>query len=819
MIQSPWRFKYLRSVLACASSVALFLAAFSLTAQPVPKLSSISPEWIQRGTTQEVVLTGENLGAITEFIFSGDTGLSASNVPPASPPPPSIVIESSGGGITRADSAPKRDNKRVVARVIADSKATLGARELRVVTPDGASNPLTLNVGHLPEAAENGSNNSVAQAQSISLPAALNGAISAGAQVDHFKFKAKKGDDLVFEVDAARRGSPLDSSLAILDGSGKEVVRNEDANGLDSLLFFRVAEDGEYVLTIRDFRYSGGANFNYRCYAGALPYVQSLFPFGGQRGKQVEVALTGRNLEGNNKLVLNIDAKSPTGRQEIRANTPKGLSNLVPFDVSDFPDFVESETNNTPETANSVSIPVAINGKIGMAKDVDRFRFKSDKDQKLTCEVAAYRYGSPLDALLVLTDSKGTVLQQNDDASAADARIEFDAKKDTEYGIAIRDLTGRGGEQFGYRLMIRPPSSSESGFQVRFSPDAPRLNRGSHTRIRCEITRLGGFDGPIRLEWENLPTGVSGEPLVVTTSPASGMMTLSASKDAALGTTPIRLVATASIASKSVRRTAEPLSNDKAVKQSFLTVLDVAPFTVEPVTLTATVEQNQAARFDVMVQRSEGFAGEVKLSAEGFSAGKEPITKSFDVREATVKGNESLGNVKLTARLDAEVGTRTVVFKGESTIGGAPVVQFSRPVPITVTEVPFAISTTLTRLSVTALPASAQSAASEAATIVKLQRRAGFTNEVDLALEGLPAGIVPTIENIAANGVETTLKLVATEKAPVGTNSVTIVAAGAHNDRNYKHRSGITLTVNLPEGAEMPLVATNSVQTTLGPVK
>jgi hypothetical protein len=106
------------------------------------------------------------------------------------------------------------------------------------------------------------------------------------------------------------------------------------------------------------------------------------------------------------------------------------------------------------------------------------------------------------------------------------------------------------------------------------------------------------------------------------------------------------------------------------------------------------------------------------------------------------------------------------------------------------------------------LPTNAQSAASEAATIVKLERRAGFTNEVQLVAEGLPVGVISTLERIPANGAETTFKLVATEKAPAGTNSLTIVGSSMHNDRNYKHRSGaITLIINAAESADTNAVA------------
>src|SRR5207248_2829058 len=102
-------------------------------------------------------------------------------------------------------------------------------------------------------------------------------------------------------------------------------------------------------------------------------------------------------------------------------------------------------------------------------------------------------------------------------------------------------------------------------------------------------------------------------------------------------------------------------------------------------------------------------------------------------------------------------------------------IEYSGPMPLTVLQVPFTISSSLTRLSVTALPTNSNSAAAEAATLIKVERRAGFTSEVLLVIEGMPAGVRATLEPIPANGGESTLKLVATEKAPLGTNSFKIL--------------------------------------------
>ena len=801
-----------------AVGLLLFVAASASTsvfAQPVPKITSISPEWIQRGTTNDVTIVGENLAAVSGFIFSGDHGLSATNLPPPMAPQPAISIESSSGSIVRTEAAPPKDNKRLVVRLGATADAKLGAREFRVMAPGGVSEPLSINVGHLPEIAEREPNNTLEQAQVITFPATISGIVSGMAQIDYYKFKAAKGQDLIFDVDAFRRGSPLDSTLAVLDANGKELVRSEDVNGFDSLILFSVPTDGDYFLQIRDFRFQGSGAHKYRINAGPLPYLESIFPFGGQRGKQVEVALSGRNLEGTTKMTFAIAPNSPLGRQEIRANTPQGFSNPVPFDVQDTPDFQETEPNDTADKANVVSIPIVVNGKINAAKDVDRFKFKAPADQKIVCAAIASRYGSPLDPLLVLEDSKGSILQQNDDATGADARIEFDAKKDTEYVIALRDLTENGGDKFSYRLVIRPPSAAEATFVVRFSPDTVRINRGGTSKIRCEITRTG-FDGPVRVAFEDLPPGVYGEPLVLTAAPGSGLILLSATASASLGTFPLKLTGIATIAGKTVARSAEALLNDKPVKESFLTVLDTAPFTLDLVTLSADIEQNRSASVEVMAQRREGFAGEIKLSAEGYSTGKDPITKSLNVAEMTLKPAESLGRVKFTARQDSEIGTRSVLIRGEANVDGQTIVQYSREVPVTITQIPFIISSTLPKLTVTAVPVGSQSAAGEASTTIKVERRDGFTNELDLTINGMPDGINATLEKIPANGAESTLKIVATDKAVPGTNySFTVLGKSQHKDRNYKFKTGsVALVVNVPEPMErVPLVATNTTNT------
>jgi hypothetical protein len=793
----------------------LFLLATALAAvaQPAPKLTAISPDWIQRGTTIDVTLTGENLGGVTQIIFNGDAGLSATNVAaPAPMPKASVVIESTGGGISIAEpAAPKRDEKELVLKITAPADASLSARELRVVAPGGVSNPLNLNVGQWPEVAKRDPNTSLADAQPVELPAVISGVLNTGAQTNHYKFKAKKGEEFVFEVDAARRGLALDSSLMVLDTKGKELARNEDAIGLDSLLFFTAPADGEFIVALRDFRYRGGNEYSYRLTAGAIPYVESLFPFGGARGKAVEVAINGRNLDGTTKMTFDIAPRAPRS-QEIRVKTPRGYSNLIPFNVSDLNEIMEAEPNNTLTNAQAITAPLVINGHIGEPKDIDRFKFKSASDQKLVCDIAASRFGSKLDALLILTDPNGGVLQQNDDAAAADARLDFDAKKDAEYVLTLRDLTDRGGERFGYRLSIRTPSAAAGpSFTARFLPDAIRVHREGTVGVRCEVTRAGGFDGPVRFEFADLPSGVFSEPLIIPNAPSSGILMLSATRYATPGSFPIRVTASASIAGKTVTVPAEPVSGDRVVRQGYLTVLEATPFTLELATLNAAAEQNQSATIEVVAQRREGFDGEIKLTTLGFNAGREPLSKSFNGGSGAIKGGEMAAKITLTPKLDSEIGTRTVVVQGEATMDGRQYITFTKPLPVSVTQYPLTLSSTLPRLSLAVLPPGTDSSAGEAETKIRVERRAGFNGDVELTLEGLPEGVKSEVPKIPAGVGEVSLKLFATDKAKLGTNfNLKVVGTAVFNDRNYKTQTGnIGLTIALPEGVEV-VTATNA---------
>ena len=766
------------------------LASFSALAQPVPKLDSLSATWFQRGTTNEVTLNGDALAGVKELLFTGVGTSGSFGAKTAS----GVTLEGSAGGISvgAADTA-----KLLSVRLIVAADAPLGARELRVAGPNGVSNPLILNVSDLPEQLERKPNNQPAEAPLLALPVAISGIVGGNTEADYFRFKARAQEKLIFDVQANRFGSPLDPVLVLFDSAGKEVARSEDAHGLDPFLEFSPPADGEYVAKLHDLRFQGGGDYRYRIVAGPVPYLDFLFPFGGRRGSSVELQLQGRNLDGTTKMTVSIAADAPFGRQEIRARTLRGYSNPQPFEATDLPEFVETEPNNTNTQANVVTAPVVINGRIGEAKDSDVFRLKATADQRLVIEVKARQFGSPLDALLTLSDTNGAVLQRNDDANGPDARIEFEAKKDAEYLVSLRDLTDRGGERFGYRMSIQPPNTAPD-FSLRVTGGRFRVNRDGRTALRCEVERRNGFDGLVRVTGAMLPAGVSASTLVLGNGgPNAGWLILSATSEATVGNFPLSLNVTAELAGKAVTRAPQ------FSEAGWLTVLPAAAFSVDVAQGSALVEQNAGTTLDVTVTRRDGFNGEIKITAEDLPG--------VSIPAVTIPAGQARAKLALSAAYNAEVSIRPVMIRGEASVDGSPMVQFvSQAVPLTTHGIPMFLTAMLPgspffrtdpfKLSAVALPAGSKSEANLTEFVVKVDRR-GLAGEIALALEGLPAGVTATVSNLAADKNEAVIRLVVGDKAEVGKDHpFNVVGTATYQDRIWRQKTQpVTLVIAAPE--------------------
>lgn len=183
---------------------------------------------------------------------------------------------------------------------------------------------------------------------------------------------------------------------------------------------------------------------------------------------------------------------------------------------------------------------------------------------------------------------------------------------------------------------------------------------------------------------------------------------------------------------------------------------------VAPASLTASPGAPGVAT--VNITRSGTFTGDVTLSAEGVPAG---VTATF--APSSLGSGVATSTLTLTAGTSATSGNSTVTIRASGT-GVA-----SRTTTLTLTV-------NASGVTLTAGAASTTTPQGLAATVaLTLQRLGGFTGNVNLTAEGLPANVTAAFvpQSLGAGVTNSTLTLTAGSSAAVGTSNITIRASGA----------------------------------------
>jgi hypothetical protein len=423
----------------------------------------------------------------------------------------------------------------VIIKVSIAANAAPGEREIRLATPNALSNPLRFCVGTLPEITKLAAKpanpdldkyiekmggrpapvGTPKYESRISLPAIVNGQVMPGG-VDRYRFLATRGQQLVIAA-SARQLIPyladavpgwFESVLTIYDAKGKELASGERFHFRpDPVIHFEVPRAGEYTVEIHDSIFRGREDFVYRLAIGELPFVTGIFPLGGKSGENTSVTLTGWNLP---EKTLSHDS-TELGIASLDGN----FINPVPFAVDNLPECSEREPNDSVETAQAVTLPIIINGRIGQPGERDVFKFDGHAGQQIVAEVFARRLDSPLDSFLRLTDADGKQLAFNDDfedkgsglnTHHADSYLTATLPADGTYFVHLNDTQGQGGPEFAYRLRISEP---QPDFALRAVPSSISLRAGMSAPVTVFALRRDGFTNAITLELKDAPTGFS----------------------------------------------------------------------------------------------------------------------------------------------------------------------------------------------------------------------------------------------------------------------------------------------------------------------
>jgi len=244
-----------------------------------------------------------------------------------------------------------------------------------------------------------------------------------------------------------------------------------------------------------------------------------VYPAGSRQGAELELVIGGRSLAGivsvyisgkgiqtfafgyakpenaptpaiaeTVTLRMTIAPDAPTGRRELRLETPSGLTNPLPFWVGQLPEFKEkpSRTPAPKPSLMDVALPAIINGQV-LPGEIDRYRFTAKKGQKLVFAASARDLVPYLpdavpgwfQAVMAIYDADGKELLYADDFRFhPDPVLYFEPPADGTYVVEIRDALFRGREDFVYRI-----AAGELPYVKQIFPLGGRAGAGNRVQL------------------------------------------------------------------------------------------------------------------------------------------------------------------------------------------------------------------------------------------------------------------------------------------------------------------------------------------------
>jgi hypothetical protein len=692
------------------------------SAFPNPRLFSVTPPGGQAGKVVEVTFTGTDLEEPKGLWFSHPAIKLEPIIPPVPPAPPADA--------KKPAPPPPPAPPITKFRVTIPAEVAVGIYDVRLIGKWGVSNPRAFVVGDLAEVLEKEPNNEVDQAQRVEMNSTINGVIAAATDVDYYVFAGKKGQRVLAVCLASSIDSRLHPALELFNAQGRQLAADRRYQETDALLDVTLPADGDYYVRLHEFTYTQGSPEHfYRLSITTAPWIDAMFPPVVEPGKPAQVTVYGRNLPGGQpdatarvhgkileKLVVTVNPPGDTaalqrlaysGRVspvvsatdgfEYRLRNPAGASNPFLLTYARVPVVLDNGANNRMETAQEVSLPCEIAGRIEKKRERDWYVFTAKKDAVYSIEVFSERLGAQADMYFTLRNTANNqVLADLDDNTETLAplkfftrnddppRFRFVAPTDGKYQLMVssRDADTRAGPRQFYRMRIAPEAPD---FRLIVMPpadnrpDSCRLPQGGDQFYTVLAWRLDGWNGAITVSAEGLPTGVTCPPQVMGAGLKQMPLVVSAATTAPVGIHEFKIKGTAVINGQTVIREARAASISwptqpqqgipviSRLDRSFvLAVREQAPFR-----LTAELDKAFVVQGDKV-----NLKGKLTRLWPDFKTPLQAIAMDLPPNQLTVNNNQPInfapGKDEMSAVVDAKAGlapgTYTIVLRGAAQV-------------------------------------------------------------------------------------------------------------------------------------------------------
>lgn len=765
---------------------------------PSPRLTTLTPCGIQRGTTVDVTLGGTDLDGLTGLYFSG-SGLKVDSV------------------------------EGTKVKITADANAPLGLVDVRAVGTWGVSNVRRFMVTDLEEVAEKEPNNLREQPNRVPFNCAITGRSDARSDVDYFAFTVSKGQSVLIDCFAERIDSRMSPVLTLFAPDGRREKVELAGTGKDPHFIFTARTDGEHIVRVHDLTYDGSGEYFYRLLVHDRPTALTAFPPVVSTTGPAEVALLGHRLEQavqpqlpenfHTSTMLDASVLLRPYQVVLDAFTVRPVVNgnersPVLIGLTDLPVQVEQEPNSRQNEATKVTLPAEIVGRIDSDGDRDYFRFQAKKGSSIPLKVLAERLGSPVDLAVVLqrivseNPLKTADVGEFDDFTANVGRTKFTTSshdpvatlnipEDGDYLLEVYDrFSGvRAGLRSVYRLQV---GASKPDFHVAIVPSnednfsSVVVRQGGTAYAQVFAVREGGFNGEIRVEATGLPEGITAPPVVIGPGMVEAPLVFTASEDAADFTGPIQILCTADIGSSPVTRVARageivwsgPANAPKASRLTQEFVLACRPkgvyrLNAEPAQVTCS----QGSQLTLALKLARHWPEFTQPLADITALHLPPNVEN---QKVTIGEKQTDGHLHLFIKNNVPIGTYSFIVAGTGKVAftktpedpkakKADVTIADPSLPITVTIVP-------QQVEVAVEPATPTIKPGEKTTVkVTLKRLNNYTGSVALSLTVPPGaeGVTATSVDVPADQSQATMEIACAADVPPGDKAFVTVRATA----------------------------------------
>jgi hypothetical protein len=711
-----------------------------------PALSAIRPVGGQRGTELDITLSGARLGDAQEIIYYQP-------------------------GITTV-SLKKLDDNNVKARIKIAADCLMGLHDVRVRTATGISELRTFSVGALKEVNEAEPNNDFATPQPIPMNVTVNG-VADNEDVDYYIVTAKKGERISAEVEGLRLGiSEFDPYVAILDSKRFELGVSDDAAlaWRDGFTGIVAPADGKFIIQVRESAYSGNGSCLYRLHVGNFPRATAVLPAGGKPGETLSVRWIG-DATGETTATIKLP---PTFERDfgIERQDDKGFSPYPnAFRLSTLGNVMEIEPNDDQAHATPFTAPMALNGVIGKAGDVDHFVFKATQGQVYDIHCYARRIRSPLDPVMYLGKKGGGATLGADDSVGPDSYFRFQAPETAEYVVWLVDQLGKGGPDYAYRMELTPVAAA-----LTVTTNAEQIPLGTGVMAvavpkgnRQAILMLGSradFGGEVNLAVNKVPAGVSVEAPTLAASQVYVPVLFSAKPDAPLASTLAevtgkpadpKLIIPSSFNQMSVLVIGQNQVNvwSRTVDQLAVAVTEECPYSIEIVEPKVPLVRSGSMGLKVRATRKPGFKAAISVylpwNPPGVGSGG-GIAIPEGQNEAVIPMNADGG---------AELRTWKIVVNGASGVASGPIMVSSQLANLTIANPYVGL----------AFQAASVDQGKEVDMAVKVAKAVDFPGEAQVTLIGLPNKVTTDVKKITKDTTDVLFHIKTDKVSPAGNHA------------------------------------------------